>query len=144
MKIITTDSAWYGLSEDLNPPCNLTWMNIEKIKPHEEHDTERAEAIAANIKKTGIALLISVTEQGVLLDGHHRFHALKSLGYNRIPVMMFDYSNNAISNGTDIPKEEVQNAALLGNLYPPKTTKHILTIQGKALPLIYFSQHFII
>ena len=40
--------------------------------------------------------------------------------------------------------EFVSAAAKAGELLPPKTTKHVFSVDGIDLPLIYFSQHFLL
>jgi hypothetical protein len=131
-------------SQTNNGPAIITWVHTSWIRPHEEHSAERAEQIKENLKKTGVSLLISITSNGILLDGHHRFTAMKSLGFERIPVAMFDYKDSRLSTGSKVTKDIVSLAAVSGDLLPPKTTKHAFNIDGIDLPLIYFSQHFLL
>ncbi len=125
-------------------PCVITWLSVDRIFPHEEHDPIRAEHITENLIKTKVSLLVSVTNEGVLLDGHHRFAALKKLGIRKIPVAMFDYNDSRLTTGSENTKQEVMLAAMSKQPLPPKTTKHTFEIDGIKLPLIYFSQHFLL
>lgn len=67
----------------------------------------------------------------VILDGHHRVLALKRLGCGVIPSYLVDYRDPGVEvtvwepATVKITKESILNAALSGNLYPPKTSKHV-------------------
>ena len=72
-------------------------------------------------------------EHLVILDGHHRVEALRLLGCKRIPVYLVDYNDDAIALTlwpgavvSEVEKEDVIEKALKGELFPPKTTKHIV------------------
>ena len=67
-----------------------------------------------------------------ILDGHHRFHALKSLGYEYIPVFFVDYAETYIKvtnwrKEFIVTKVDVLKRALEGSKYPPRTSRHVLT-----------------
>ena len=71
----------------------------------------------------------------VILDGHHRFEALRRLGCQRVPVYLVDYEDAAIGLTTwpeaavkSVTKAEVVDRGLRGNLFPPKTTRHLLSL----------------
>ncbi len=75
----------------------------------------------------------------VILDGHHRAAALKSLGCSLIPVYLVDYFHPAISvlpRRPDVPvtKETVVRTGLSGKLFPPKTSRHVFPTQPQARP----------
>jgi hypothetical protein len=79
----------------------------------------------------------------VILDGHHRYEALKSLGCTRIPVFLVDYDDPTITlttwpNATvaSVTKAEVVDRGTRGELYPPKTTRHKLPRDLEDVPVL--------
>jgi hypothetical protein len=72
----------------------------------------------------------------IILDGHHRWTVYKLLEKTQIPVYYVDYMNSNILIGReDITKQDVINAALTNQLFPPKTTSHRYNINGSFIPL---------
>ncbi len=70
----------------------------------------------------------------VVLNGHHRFRALVTMGAHRIPAWIFDYDDPRIllerwSPGPPLTKAGVVARARSGVPYPPKTTKHVLKME---------------
>jgi hypothetical protein len=64
----------------------------------------------------------------VIIDGHHRFFALKNLGFKKIPVTKIDYFSKDIK--TDFQekhsKEEIVDCSLKKNYMEPKSTNHVV------------------
>lgn len=112
-------------------------VDINKIREHEETYPDRAKALAEEIKKDGFIKIPMLIDDRyyILLDGHHRFQALKILGCKRIPAFLVDYFDDGITVGvwedaiargkTSITKEEIIETALKGKKFPPKTSRHI-------------------
>ena len=69
-----------------------------------------------------------VYESNLIIDGHHRYTALKELGYKKIPVTLINYfSNSIITDDNDsLSKMEIINNSVSKKLYSPKTTKHLV------------------
>ena len=72
----------------------------------------------------------------VILDGHHRYEALKRLGCTRVPAYLVDYEDDGIGLTTwpqakvkRVTKEEVVDRALRGDPFPPKTTRHLVSVE---------------
>jgi ParB-like chromosome segregation protein Spo0J len=111
-------------------------LNIDKVREHEETYPKRAKALAEEIKKDKVLKIPMLVDDRyyILLDGHHRFQALKILGCKRIPVFLVDYFNDKISvtvwedaiarGKRSITKEEIIAVALEGRKFPPKTSRH--------------------
>ena len=120
-------------------------ININNIKIHENVVTENMIAFEQYLTKSQNYLIpsILVSEEMVLIDGHHRLELLKKMGYNQIPVTIIDYHNPIILTHNDhekqISKELVINTALSGNTLPPKTTRHILCIDKQFVPISILS-----
>lgn len=74
----------------------------------------------------------------VILDGHHRWQALRLLGALRAPVLVVDYESHVHLGtwrpGVRVSRSEVYKRALTGRLYPPKTTRHRLLVEASWRP----------
>ncbi len=119
-------------------------VEVGRLKSHEEVRSELLESLVAEIKKDGFLRKPVLVEDKhyVILDGHHRYEALKLLGCKRIPVYLVDYVDDSIYLTTwpdakykNVTKDEVLNMARSGKLYPPKTTKHIVNMELKEVPV---------
>ncbi|MBI5355129.1 MAG: ParB N-terminal domain-containing protein [Candidatus Aenigmarchaeota archaeon] len=66
---------------------------IKSVKIH-ERTTPKLKTLTKRIKKDGYVIPVVVDKRHkILLDGHHRYAALKKLGYKKIPAYLVDYSN---------------------------------------------------
>jgi len=115
-------------------------VDIARLKSHEEIRPELLEKLVAEIKTDGYLRKPVLVEDRyfVILDGHHRFEALKKLGCKRVPCYVVDYFDEAIylttwpgAKHTNVKKEDVLKMAADGKLYPPKTTRHIVSLELK-------------
>jgi uncharacterized protein (DUF1015 family) len=74
--------------------------------------------------------IIADIETGIVIDGHHRFEALRRMNAILAPVHLVDYKDENITvrnwreNEPTITKEEIIRQVNEGKLYPPKTTRH--------------------
>lgn len=110
-------------------------LEAHRLRPHEALNPELLKETEEAIRRDGFVREPILVEGGhhVILDGHHRYHALVNLGCRRIPVYVVDYFQDGIRVDTwpgapvdRVPKEEVIERALNGDLFPPKTTKHMV------------------
>ena len=72
----------------------------------------------------------------IILDGHHRLHALRRIGCKRIPCILFDYQSPEIEvlpqrEGETVTQGLVIKTALAGRRMPPKTSKHMVMVGGE-------------
>ena len=79
---------------------HLKVIDLDKILPHEEYDSSRAEPLVANLKKSQILLNpILVThlegDRYVQLDGMNRFTAMKLMKVPSILTQVLDYNDQA-------------------------------------------------
>jgi ParB-like chromosome segregation protein Spo0J len=65
------------------------------LKEHEEIRPEYLEQLKNEILSDGILKMPIAVDKAtfIILDGHHRLHALKKIGCKRIPVILFDYQS---------------------------------------------------
>lgn len=78
----------------------------------------------------------------VILDGHHRVEALRSLGCKRVPTYLVDYGSDLVTLDTwpdaevkVVTKREVLRRGRSRDLFPPKTTRHGLTVPLEDRPI---------
>jgi len=107
-------------------------VEIRKLNPHEEVIEERLKKVLTSLKveKRLKEPIIVDEETKVILDGHHRVKAFEILGLREIPCRLVDYSSEEITvephqNG-NVSKKEVIEKGLSDELFPPKTSKHVL------------------
>lgn len=119
---------------------------IDWLKPHEEiRKKNLAQLKDMTLRWDGYTkpLLVDQTT-GAILDGHHRYNVGLELELSRLPVLKTDYMNDENvqvtvwpnSDMEDLTKQDVIDMALSENLYPPKTSKHVLS---KDIPPIYIT-----
>lgn len=105
---------------------------VDSLHPHEQVDEADVERLVEEIRRSGLVREpIWVSERdGVILNGHHRYAALRRLGVRRVPAWMVDYSDPAMElhrwrPGPALEKAEVVRRAKAGSLFPPKTSRHV-------------------
>ena len=106
---------------------------IERLREHEEIDVSDLEQLVVILRKAGVVQepLLVAQDTWVILNGHHRYRALRAMGAHRAPAWVVDYDDDRIaldrwSPGPAISKSEVVERARSGRLFPPKTTRHRL------------------
>ena len=116
----------------------VIFINIDELKEHEEIRPEYLEALKNEILSDGILKMpIAVDKKTyIILDGHHRLHALRRIGCKKIPVILFDYLSPQIKvlpqrEGEQVTKAMVIQTALSGRRMPPKTSKHMIELKGE-------------
>ena len=113
-------------------------INIQKLKPLEKVFPYHLDNLSKMIIDKGVVEtpLIAEKENGIILDGSHRYIFFLMNGYKTVPVRFVDYQDEHIRVGsrlihrhliegpTNISKKEVIERGLTGNLFPPRTTRH--------------------
>lgn len=112
-------------------------LEISRLHSHEAIQPKMLDTLAKQIEEDGFLIkpIVVDDENYVILDGHHRYEALKKLGCKRIPVYLVDYMDGAIEVVTwpgavvnEISKKEIIDMGLSENVYPPKTSRHIVKV----------------
>jgi uncharacterized protein (DUF1015 family) len=108
-------------------------LDISNLLSHENVVKDRVASLSSRILRDGfIKKAIAVDKSSfVVLDGHHRVEAARKIGLRRIPAIVLDYSSErVIVTPYNIRKEDVIRAALEGKRFPPKTTRHMISLEG--------------
>jgi ParB-like chromosome segregation protein Spo0J len=115
-------------------------IELDKLRQHEEVDPAHLKELKEEIKSDDTLKFAIVVDSNthVILDGEHRFNALKELGCRKIPVVYIDYNLPDIEVQTwcrnpHLTKKDVIEAGLSEKKLPPKTSKHMVRIGDKLL-----------
>lgn len=110
----------------------FTLLPPEDLHPHEKTIAKKVEELARALEHDGAIIrpVVADEESHVILDGHHRYAALRSLGCRKIPVILVDYHDPEIQVGTWREGEKAPEKGvvvlrgLAGDLFEPKSTRH--------------------
>ena len=122
----------FSLKIDSDIIKGITEVEINLLLPHEKVLVDKKELIKDNLKYRNNELIISTilicSETNLIIDGHHRFNALKELGFRKVPVTLINYfTDSIITDDIDsLSKREIIFNSINKNLYNPKTTKHLI------------------
>jgi len=110
-------------------------VKLDKLKQHEEADPAHLRELKKEIKSDNILKFAIVVDKNtdVILDGEHRFNALKELGCKNIPVVYVNYTSPEIQvqswrGNPHLTKKDVIEAGLSERKLPPKTSKHMIRV----------------
>jgi len=115
----------------------ISEVNIESLIPHEKVLVDKKNILKENLKYKDDCLIISTilicSKSNIIIDGHHRYRALKELGFKKAPVTLVNYfSDKIITNENDsFSKNKIISNSKEGNLYEPKSTKHLIFCNDK-------------
>jgi cysteine synthase/O-phosphoserine sulfhydrylase/cystathionine beta-synthase len=115
-------------------------VKLAELKQHEEVDKCHLKKLKEEINLDNVLKFAIVADKNtnVILDGEHRFNALKELGCRRIPVVYVDYNSPNIEvrswkSDVNLTKKDVIKAGLNGKMLPPKTSMHMIRIGNTLL-----------
>ena len=112
-------------------------ISIDDILPHEKVIIDKKEVLKSNLKYKDEYLIISTilicSQSNMIIDGHHRYTALKELGYDKVPVTVVNYfSDKIITDENDtFSKKDIIYRSKTGDLFEPKSTKHLVFCNDK-------------
>ena len=108
-------------------------MDINLLNPHEKIIKKKKTKLTKFIKSFDeyyiISSILCCHKSHVIIDGHHRYFALKELGFKNVPVTKVDYSSDLISTGIDgngISKNKIIEKGISNDLFEPKSTQHLI------------------
>ncbi len=85
--------------------------------------------------------ILICNKTNVIIDGHHRFQILKLLNIDLIPVSLIDYNSDLILTNEEnsLSKKEIIDSAKDKNIFPPRTSKHVVNFKKHNFPIIIIS-----
>ena len=122
-------------------------VDIEVLQCHEEVVEDRLNSFINYLKSLDGDLLISsiivCDKSKIIIDGHHRYHALKMFGVKNVPVTFVNYNHPNIKAYFDdrLLKSEIIESVNSGELLPPKSSKHVIWDNNKKVfqPILLLS-----
>tara|TARA_B100000965_G_scaffold401299_1_gene424886 strand:+ start:682 stop:1125 length:444 start_codon:yes stop_codon:yes gene_type:complete len=140
----------FSINIDSNIIKEVRLIDINIIKAHEKVINNRKNAFVDYLKSLEYEIIISsiivCNKTNMIVDGHHRYWALKELGYSTIPVTFISYLNKNIRPHIDnrISKDFIINSSISGNLLSPKSSRHqVLDLNSNIWkPIILISSLF--
>jgi hypothetical protein len=109
-------------------------VSLDDLKCHEAISKDRLQTIIRDIRSSEIfrSPILVDRDTNVILDGHHRYHALREIGTDKIPVRYVDYPGEdsiSVESRANCPletltKDDVIKMGLSDEVFPFKSTKH--------------------
>jgi len=113
-------------------------VEIDKLRLHEYTDLENLSRLFRNIVEKGVLEhpIVADKDTNVVLDGNHRVTVLKLLGCRYVPTIFVEYKSPDIiveswKDGRRFDKEDVIRAGLSNEKLPPKSTRHMIRVNGE-------------
>ncbi len=109
-------------------------IEIHHLKPHEKVFLEKVEIIQKLFHNNIYQLrpVVIDLKSKMIIDGHHRYEALKRSGCLLCPCIEIDYLQASIialeggASGKELNKNEIINSALNGFIFDQKFTYHVV------------------
>ncbi|MDH5807356.1 MAG: ParB N-terminal domain-containing protein [Candidatus Methanomethylicaceae archaeon] len=126
----------------------ISLIPIEEIKPHEEYDSILLSKIIDSIKKEGIIKdPIAIADKSfVILDGTHRYFALKELGCKYMPSVLYNYKSQKLKIAcwyrclTKIPSMDIISNAKSTDR---ETALNMLKLREASLAIIFNESSYV-
>ena len=122
----------YFIDFPLEIVTSIQEVDIDTLRCHEEVVENRLSSFIDYLKTLDgdiiMSSIIVCDETMIIVDGHHRYHALKHFGLNKIPVTFIKYNSPEIKAFYDdrISKSEIVDIVNSGKLLSPKSSKHVI------------------
>jgi hypothetical protein len=122
-------------------------VDISSIHTHENVIVENVLAFEQYLNKSQNFLVptIIVSDNLVLIDGHHRLELMKRMGYTKIPVTVINYYHECVLTHIEaskrLGKDVIVQSALNKVNLKPKSTRHVLCVNDKFVPISILSKN---
>ena len=140
----------YSISFNKNLVKKLHLFDHNLIFPHEKVIDKKTSLLIDYLRSFNNSIIISsilcCSKSMVIIDGHHRFFALKKLGFKKVPVTTIDYFSKDVKTdfGEKFSKEFIIKSGLKKKYLEPKSTNHIVYCNKSKVwePVILLSSLF--
>jgi len=121
----------------MTPSPRFAVVELRRLHGHERIRPALLKELTEQIRRDGFLKrpILVADRDFVILDGHHRAEAVRSLGCMKIPVYLVDYESDLVNLGiwpgatvAVVSKKEVIRRGLTKDLFPPKTTRHTVSV----------------
>ena len=122
----------YSIDFDNDLIKGVDLIDTDYLIPHEKIIEKKKTLLTKFIKSYDsyyiISSIVCCHETLLIIDGHHRFFALKELGFKKVPVTLIDYKNDIIRTGKINPldKNYIIDIGKSSELLEPKSTEHAI------------------
>jgi hypothetical protein len=113
-------------------PPRFALVPVTALRPHEEIQEPLVERLLEDIRTAGTVVdpIWVESKHFVILNGHHRYEALRRLDVELVPVFVIEYDDPQMelhrwNSGPPLTKAEVVRRARARKLFPPKTSRHV-------------------
>ena len=140
----------YSISFSKNLVKEIGLINSSSIFPHEKVIAEKTKLLINYLESFNNSIIISsilcCSKSMVIIDGHHRFFALKSIGFEKIPVTFLNYFSDEIKTdkNNSVSKNSIIKSGLEKKFLEPKSTNHLVFCNKTKIwqPVILLSSLF--
>ena len=140
----------YSIEFDSDLIKGVDLIDLDLLNPHEKIIERKKTSLAKFIKSYDsyyiISSIVCCHKSLLIIDGHHRYFALKELEFKKAPVTLIDYQSNSIRAGSINPldKKYIVDVGKSSGLLEPKSTKHAVYCDNSKSwePIILLSSMF--